>query len=89
MGDTLPPRRGHAWKECHVEDERLRFVARLLDGENDERRCAPEFGISRKTGYKMYDRYKEVGSRVSPTGVDGRTGTPISCRWCSSRRSSG
>ena len=21
------------WKECHVEDERLRFVARLLDGE--------------------------------------------------------
>ena len=22
-----------AWKECHVEDERLRFVARRLDGE--------------------------------------------------------
>ena len=21
------------WKECHVEDERLRFVARLLEGE--------------------------------------------------------
>ena len=21
------------WKECHVMDERLRFVARLLDGE--------------------------------------------------------
>jgi hypothetical protein len=21
------------WKECHVVDERLRFVARLLDGE--------------------------------------------------------
>src|SRR5918996_3427691 len=48
------------WKECHVEDERLRFVARLLDGETMTALCA-EFGISRKTGYKIYDRYKEVG----------------------------
>jgi putative transposase len=43
-----------------VEDERLRFVARLLDGEKMAPLCA-EFGISRKTGYKIYDRYKEVG----------------------------
>jgi hypothetical protein len=49
------------WKECHVEDERLRFIARLLDGEKMARLCA-EFGISRKTGDKIYDRYKEVGS---------------------------
>jgi putative transposase len=48
------------WKECHVEDERLRFVARRLDGETMTALCA-EFGISRKTGYKIYDRYKEVG----------------------------
>ena len=48
------------WKECHVEDERLRFVARLLDGEKMAPLCA-EFGISRKTGYKIYDRYKDVG----------------------------
>jgi putative transposase len=48
------------WKECHVEDERLRFVARLLDGEKMARLCA-EFGISRKTGYKIYDRYKDYG----------------------------
>src|SRR5687767_14018645 len=34
MGDTLPPtRRGMPRKECHVMDERLRFVARLLEGE--------------------------------------------------------
>jgi putative transposase len=45
-----------------VEDERLRFIARLLDGETMTALCA-EFGISRKTGYKMYDRYKEVGVR--------------------------
>ena len=33
-------------------DERLRFVARLLEG---------EAGISRKTGYKIFNRYKEHG----------------------------
>src|SRR3979490_2237339 len=48
------------WKECHVMDERLRFVARLLEGEKMAPLCA-EFGISRKTGYKIYDRYKACG----------------------------
>jgi len=41
-------------------DERLRFVARLLDGEAMSKVCR-EFGISRKTGYKIFDRYKEQG----------------------------
>jgi len=41
-------------------DERLRFVARLLDGEAISEVCR-EFGISRKTGYKIYDRYKKHG----------------------------
>jgi putative transposase len=48
------------WKECHVMDERLRFVARRLEGEKMAPLCA-EFGISRKTGYKIYDRYKTCG----------------------------
>ena len=48
------------WKECHVVDERLRFIARLLDGEKMASLCA-EFGISRKTGYKIYTRYKGCG----------------------------
>lgn len=48
------------WKECHVMDERLRFVARLLEGEKMAPLCA-EFGISRKTGYKIFDRYKSCG----------------------------
>jgi putative transposase len=48
------------WKECHPVDERLRFVARLLDGEKMAPLCV-EFGISRKTGYKIYDRYKDCG----------------------------
>ena len=48
------------WKECHVVDERLRFIARLLDGEKMAGLCR-EFGISRKTGYKIYSRYKDCG----------------------------
>jgi putative transposase len=48
------------WKECHVVDDRLRFVARLLDGEKMAPLCK-EFGIARKTGYKIYERYKDCG----------------------------
>ena len=48
------------WKECSVMDERLRFVAKLLDGEAMSGLCR-EFGISRKTGYKIFNRYKESG----------------------------
>jgi transposase len=41
-------------------DERLRFIARLLEGEKMSPLCR-EFGISRVTGYKIYDRYKTCG----------------------------
>ncbi len=41
-------------------DERLRFVARRLAGEAMAELCR-EFGISRKTGYKVFDRYQECG----------------------------
>jgi transposase len=39
-------------------DERLRFVARLLEGEKMAVLCR-EFDISRKTGYKIFQRYKD------------------------------
>lgn len=48
------------WKECSVMDERLRFVARLLDGDAMSEVCR-DFGISRKTGYKIFSRYKDHG----------------------------
>ena len=48
------------WKECKPMDERLRFVARLLDGDKMAPLCR-EFGISRVTGYKLYNRYLECG----------------------------
>jgi transposase-like protein len=48
------------WKASSVMEERLRFVARLLDGEAMTEVCR-DFGISRKTGYKIFDRYREHG----------------------------
>jgi transposase-like protein len=46
-------------------DERLQFVARRLAGEAMAELCR-EFGISRKTGYKIFDRYQECGIHGSP-----------------------
>ncbi len=48
------------WKECSVMDERLRFIARLLEGESMSELCR-EAGVSRKTGYKIFNRYKQEG----------------------------
>ena len=41
-------------------DERLRFIARLLEGEKMAAVCR-EFGISRVTGYKIFNRDKDCG----------------------------
>ena len=48
------------WNESTKMDEKLRFVSRFLDGEKISRLCE-EFGISRVTGHKIIDRYKESG----------------------------
>src|SRR6202522_2136236 len=48
------------WKECSVMDERLKFVARRASSEALAELCR-EFGISRKTGYKIFDRYQDCG----------------------------
>src|ERR1700694_6326924 len=71
MGDSLFRRHGlhfsvfaegtqMPWRECHQMDERLRFVAGRLDGEKMAVLCR-EFGISRKTGYKIFSRYQDCG----------------------------
>ncbi len=49
------------WKERSVMDERVKFIARLLDGESMTSLCE-EFGISRKTGYKILERYQDIGT---------------------------
>ena len=41
-------------------DERVKLIARVLDGEAMSRLCE-EFSISRKTGYKILKRYRDCG----------------------------
>lgn len=60
------------WKESSVMDERMKFVARLLDGEKMTDLCQ-EFGIARKTGYKIFDRYQSCGVE----GLTDRTRRPV------------
>ena len=33
------------WKECQIVDERLRFIARLLDGETGSACSTPPYGV--------------------------------------------
>ena len=60
------------WKERSVMDERIRFVIRQKEGESMASLCR-EFGISRKTGYKILDRYEECGWE----GLTDRTRRPF------------
>ena len=45
------------WQECN---QRVKFIAGLLDGEKMAVLCR-RFGVSRKTGYKILDRYNSCG----------------------------
>ena len=67
------------WKESSVMDERLRFVARLLEGEQMSRLCR-EFGISRKTDYKIFERYKDHGLEALTERSRRPVRWPTSCR---------
>ena len=54
------------WNESWVMEERLRFVARSLEGEGVSDICR-SFGISRKTRYRIFKRHKEhVGAYPPP-----------------------
>ena len=64
MGYTCRPEGGGEempWKKSSVMDERMRFVIRLKDGETMAALCR-EFGISRRTGYKILERYQQCGA---------------------------
>lgn len=53
------------WQEMTKVQERLLFIAKYEEGESMASLCR-EFGISRKTGYKFLNRYREDG----PKGLD-------------------
>ena len=60
------------WKEQLVMDERMKFIGRLLEGDKMMPLCQ-EFGISRKTGYKIWNRYRDTGLQ----GLTDRSRRPI------------
>ena len=59
------------WRKCSVMDERTKFIGRLLSGEKMAPLCK-EFGISRVTGHKIWDRYKRDGIK----GIYNRSRAP-------------
>jgi putative transposase len=59
------------WKETCVMDERTKFIGRLLEGEKMAPLCR-EFGISRVTGHRIWNRYRQDGN----TGLYNRSRAP-------------
>ena len=49
------------WKETSAESERLRFIERVIAGEEPVTELCRQSGISRKTGYKLIHRYEAHG----------------------------
>jgi transposase InsO family protein len=49
------------WHQTDPVDERLKFVAAAKRGRHSMTELCAEFGISRKTGYKILRRYEEEG----------------------------
>lgn len=49
------------WKETCVMDERVEFIGLYRRGDYSMSELCREFGISRKTGYKYLERYRDKG----------------------------
>lgn len=52
-----------SWQERSVMDEKLKFIARYLEGESITS-LSREFGVSRTTGHSLVKRYREMGSEA-------------------------
>ena len=60
------------WKETCAMNERLGFVIEVERGERTVSELCRVFGISRKTGYKCLERYREFGE----AGLEERSRAP-------------
>src|SRR5258708_13513278 len=60
------------WDATSVMDEKLRFVAACLSGEEPMPMLCERFGISRQTGYQLKRRYKTGG----PSGLEEHSRPP-------------
>ena len=60
------------WKEKNVLNERLEFVHEAIKGNWSISDLCKKYGISRKTGYKFIQRYRDLG----PWGLEDRSRAP-------------
>ncbi len=61
------------WHETDPVNERLKFVAAHQTGQLTVTELCEQFGISRRTGYKILARYEEHG----PEGLRDRSRAPL------------
>jgi putative transposase len=62
------------WKETSTVNERVRFIAAMLEAEESFSELCERFGISRKQGYKWKARYDDSG----PEALSDRSRAPHS-----------
>jgi transposase InsO family protein len=68
------------WKESRIVDQRLQFLSSYQQKEMSLSDLCREFGVSRPTGYRWINRYKEVG----PEGLLDRNRKPHGCSHATS-----
>jgi transposase InsO family protein len=68
------------WKESRIVDQRLQFLSSYQKKEMSLSDLCREFGVSRPTGYRWINRYKEVG----PEGLLDRSRKPHGCSHATS-----
>ena len=61
------------WDETSAMDEKFRFVAEVLRGEEPMTALCERYGISREAGYKWKRRYLALG----PSGLEERSRAPL------------
>ena len=49
------------WKEVTSMSEKLRFIRLAREPNRNMSQLCQQFGISRKTGYKLLERYERIG----------------------------
>ena len=70
------------WKESRIVDQRLQFLSSYQKEEMSVSDLCREFGVSRPTGYRWINRYKEV----EPEGLLDLSSRPHSCSHATPER---
>ena len=68
------------WKETCAVDERMCFAMAIAAGEDSFAATYCRFGVSRRTGCKLFERYRLEAFRGLRTARARRTGVCARCR---------